>query len=152
MCNIQFSRYIIISHFCIIVILDILLLGCYTRFSCSVIKWNSQKTKLTISPIYPFYPCLSPHNGWTNWLINEFHVRNDNFSCVIISRYNFISFVVMLLIIHMFPCLFIHYLVSSFLVAKLLYNLRCLFVLLSIVKGEIGCCSRLEYFVTYSLQ
>ena len=54
--------------------MDILLLGCYTRFSCSLIKKHPQRAKI---PIHPFIP-TPPLIGWTNWPINEFHVRNLN--------------------------------------------------------------------------
>ena len=46
--------------------MDILLLGCYTRFSYFLIKWNSQRAKI----MHPICPIPSTHIGWTNWQIN----------------------------------------------------------------------------------
>ena len=58
------------------IIMDILLLGCYI-FSNKV---KLAAAKITMSFIHPSNPILSPTTGWTNWLINEFHVSNLNFS------------------------------------------------------------------------
>ena len=58
--NIQFSSSI--------VLMDISLPGCYTRFSCTLIKWCSQQAKITIHPI------PSPPPGLTNWPINEVYI------------------------------------------------------------------------------
>ena len=58
--------------------IDILLLGCCTRFSCPLMKYNSQLAKLMMSSINSFYPIPSPPNGWTNWPINEFHISKLN--------------------------------------------------------------------------
>ena len=49
-----------------ILLMDILLLGCCTRFSCTLKKWYSQLAKITIPSIHPLYPIPSPPNGWTN--------------------------------------------------------------------------------------
>ena len=46
--------------------MEISLLGCYARFSCSVIKWNSQRANITIPPNQPLYITPSPQpTGWT---------------------------------------------------------------------------------------
>ena len=67
--------WVVLGHF-----MDILLLGTYARFSCSLIKWE----KITI-PIFP-------PNGWTTWPINEFNVSKLNwrqfFSCNNIHVYS----------------------------------------------------------------
>ena len=78
--------------FGISILMDILLLlGCYTRFSRSLIKWNSQEVKIRIPLIH-----LLPHPSyWMNELIKnlikEFHVNNLNwwqfFPCNIILTY-----------------------------------------------------------------
>ena len=68
--------------------MDLLLLGSYTRISCTLIKWNLQLAKITIPPIRPIYPISSPSTKGTNWPINNVHVSNLNwlnFSPVIIS-------------------------------------------------------------------
>ena len=38
--------------------------GFNTRFSCSLINWNLQRSKMMICP---FYPIPSPTTGWTTW-------------------------------------------------------------------------------------
>ena len=43
--------------------MDILLLGYYTRFSCSLVKWNSQRAIITMLPSTP-YPIFSAPLGW----------------------------------------------------------------------------------------
>ena len=55
--------------------MDLLLLACYTRFSCSLIKTNSQLAKNNIHPIY-LNP--SPFIELTKWPINTPHVSNLN--------------------------------------------------------------------------
>ena len=45
--------------------MDPLLLGCYTRFSCSLIKWNSQWAKITIPPL-PYPPLIYRMTELTN--------------------------------------------------------------------------------------
>ena len=64
--------------------IDIFLLGCCTRFPCSLIKCCSRLAKIT-----PF-TLLSPLTGWMNWPINKFHVSNLNwpqiFTCHHIQR------------------------------------------------------------------
>ena len=47
-----------------IITMDILLLRSYTRFSCSLIKWNLQWAKVTN---FSHNPIPSPPNGWTKW-------------------------------------------------------------------------------------
>ena len=65
---------------------DILLLGSYTRFSCSQIKWNTQRAKKKTPLFNPLYPISSSRTGWTNWPINELdenmlaRLNYDNFS------------------------------------------------------------------------
>ena len=57
------------------IIIDILLVP-YIRFSCSLIKWNKQRAKITITFLYPII---------SNWPINDFHVskpNDDNFPSV----------------------------------------------------------------------
>ena len=53
--------------------MNILLLGCYTLFSCYIIKRNSQRSKLTIPP----HPTPLPHPLPSYWMKNspiyEFH-------------------------------------------------------------------------------
>ena len=51
--------------------IDILLLGCYNKFSCFLIKLYSHLAKLAIPQIHPLYPIPSPLTGWTNWPIND---------------------------------------------------------------------------------
>ena len=41
-------------------IIDVLLLGCCTRFPCHLIMWCSQLAKITIFSIHLLYPLLSP--------------------------------------------------------------------------------------------
>ena len=48
----------------------VIISGCYPKFSCYLIKWNSQRSKITITPLNPF------PTRWTNLPINEFHVSN----------------------------------------------------------------------------
>ena len=45
------------SRFCFFTTMDILLLGCYTRISCSLIKWNFGRDKIT-TPFTPSPPLL----------------------------------------------------------------------------------------------
>ena len=52
-------------------IMDILLLGSYTKFSCSFIKWYKQRAKITILPFHVLYPIAYPPTEWTNWPIND---------------------------------------------------------------------------------
>ena len=51
--------------------IDILSVGCWTRFSCTMIKLLA---KITISLIHPFYPIHSPPTRWNNWPINKVHI------------------------------------------------------------------------------
>ena len=44
--------------------IDILLLGCCTRFLCTLIKWCSQLAKITIPPHPPLYSSPSPPIEW----------------------------------------------------------------------------------------
>ena len=50
--------------------MDLLLIGYYIRLSCSLIKWNLQLAKITLS-----FPTLTPslltHVGRINWPIND---------------------------------------------------------------------------------
>ena len=83
---------VIIFHFPIpgwmsnIKIMDILLLGSYIRFSCSLIKWTTQRAIITIPPFTP-----SPLTGLTNWPINDRGEKqpefNTSYFLVIISTY-----------------------------------------------------------------
>ena len=57
--------------------MDIFLIGSYTRFSCSLIKWKTQRAKITIPPFHPLYPIPSPPTGWTNEPINEFRLSQS---------------------------------------------------------------------------
>ena len=61
-----------IFHF-LYLIMDMSLPLSYTRFSCSLIKWNTQLAKITIPPFHPLYPIASPLTGWTNWPKKELH-------------------------------------------------------------------------------
>ena len=54
------------------------LLWCYTRISCSLIQWNSERAKITIPLTQLLYPIPSPSTGWVNWPFNVFHVNNLN--------------------------------------------------------------------------
>ena len=45
------------------ILMDILLLRSYTRFSFSLKKCNLQQAKITILPIHPVYPIQSPPTG-----------------------------------------------------------------------------------------
>ena len=72
--NILFYIRVSDPKFCYIMVnrewIDILLLGCCTRFPCTLIKSCSQLAKITL----PSNPLPSPPTGWTNWPINEVHV------------------------------------------------------------------------------
>ena len=46
--------------------INILLLGCYTRFSCTITKWYLRLAKAIITP----------PTGWTNWPMNKVHISN----------------------------------------------------------------------------
>ena len=59
-------------------LLDMFLLRSYTRFSCSLIKWNLQRAKITIPPLNTFYTNPLPPTRRTKWPINEFHVSQLN--------------------------------------------------------------------------
>ena len=48
--------------------MDIILFGSYTRFSISVIKWNTQRAKITI---YPFHLLIPFPSYWINELTNK---------------------------------------------------------------------------------
>ena len=78
LCIIYWFYVIVITYYCNNMRLDILLLGvgCFTRFSCTLIKYYSQLAKISISPIHTLYSNLSPHTRWTNWPINHVHVSN----------------------------------------------------------------------------
>ena len=62
----------------IYITMDMLLLGSYTKFSSSLIKWKTQKAKKTIPPSNPLYLVPSPPTGLKNWPLNEFHVSKLN--------------------------------------------------------------------------
>ena len=68
------KKCILICHICHFVVMDILLLGCCTRFLYTLIKRSSQLAKIIVSPIH----ILSPLTGWTNWPINDVHISNLN--------------------------------------------------------------------------
>ena len=57
----------------------ILLLGCYTRLSGTLIKKNLWMAKIMISNIYLHYRIPSQPTRWTNWPINYVHVSNINY-------------------------------------------------------------------------
>ena len=57
--------------------MDILKFGCCSIFSCSLIKRNSWRAKITIFTSNPFTPPPLT-TGWTNWTIKELHVSNLN--------------------------------------------------------------------------
>ena len=59
-----------------ILTIDVLSLGCSTKFLCTLIKWCSQLAKITILPDHPIY--LLPSNGLRNWPINDVLVSNLN--------------------------------------------------------------------------
>ena len=66
-----------VSSNAIIVVMDKLLLGCYTRFSCPLIKWCLQRAKKNDTPnLCPFYPPRHP-SYWMHEL-TKFHVSNLN--------------------------------------------------------------------------
>ena len=73
-------------------VMDLLLLGCYTRFSGSLIKWNTQWAKITISPIQtPIHPTPIPSTGCSNWPIIGVHfsklIWQQIFPCQYIISY-----------------------------------------------------------------
>ena len=87
------------------VAIDILLLGCCTRFSWTLIKWYSQLAEIMILAWYP-------SNEWTAWPIYEVHVRNMYSSAdtsfqvfqkknsIVLNFFIFIKYVVSLLLLH----------------------------------------------------
>ena len=56
--------------------IDILLLWCCTRLSCTLIKCCSQLAKIKIQP--SLYPFPFPPTEWTNWQMNEVHISKLN--------------------------------------------------------------------------
>ena len=74
-----------------VLLIHILLLGCYTRFSFTLIKWCWQLAKITILLIQPLYPIPLLPIELTNWPINEVHIRRINllqiFPCQYIQEY-----------------------------------------------------------------
>ena len=69
--------FLVDSQALLFISMDILLLGSYTRFSCSIIKWNTHQAKTTI-PSFQLHPIPSSPTGLTHWPINKFHVRKLN--------------------------------------------------------------------------
>ena len=97
-----------LEYFCLSIIMDISLLGSYTRFSCSLIKWNMQRAKITIPHLNPLYLIPFLPFGWTKLLINEINVFNLNwrqFLHFIISTYFLHP---LELYIYYFPLTYIH--------------------------------------------
>ena len=90
--------------------MDILLLGYYTRFSYSLLKWNLQRAKIMITPFHTFYHILSPPTGCTNWPLNKFRVSKLNwrqyFPCHNIHVYS-TSIIGCIPIVLVLPLLFI---------------------------------------------
>ena len=69
--------------------IDILFLGSYTRFSCSLRKLYSQRAKITNPPFHSLYPIPSPLlvlDKRTDQY-GSFTLIEDNFSSVIIFTY-----------------------------------------------------------------
>ena len=53
--------------------MDIILIGCCIRFSCTLLKWCLQLANITPSPPTLYHIPSSP-TGWMNWLINKVHI------------------------------------------------------------------------------
>ena len=71
--------------------MDILLLGCCTRFSCTLINLYSQMAKITICSYTHFTP--SPPTGWTNLPINEVYVNNLNWRQIFSCQYIHVKYI-----------------------------------------------------------
>ena len=70
--------------------LDILSLGCYTRFLCILTESCLQLAKITIFSIHLLYSIPSSFTECTNWPIDEVHISKPNWqqlSPVNISTY-----------------------------------------------------------------
>ena len=50
----------------------------HLNLSCSLIKSNLQRAKITIRPFHHIYSILYPPARWTNWPMNEYHVSKLN--------------------------------------------------------------------------
>ena len=57
---------------------NILLLGCCKRYSCTLIKWYSLLSKITIPSIHQLYPIPSSDLRVAYWLISEDYISNLN--------------------------------------------------------------------------
>ena len=68
-------------------IIDILILGCCTRFSCSLIKLYSYLAKITLPSIHPLYPVPYLPIRWTNWPINEVSISSLNWRQIFPCQY-----------------------------------------------------------------
>ena len=70
------QKYIRLPPYTFETTIDILLLGLYTRFSCSLIKWNllrAKKNDFLFQPVTPY-----PPTGWVYWPKNEFNISKLN--------------------------------------------------------------------------
>ena len=107
--------------------LCILLLGCCTRFSYTLIKRCTQLAKLTFHPLYPI---TSPPSGGMNWPINVVHISWLNWWQI-------------------FPCNNIHVYSISIIISSEanLYSAQCMSIRLSVLlhlKRLMVCCN--SYF------
>ncbi len=96
-----FNQQLVWAHSFPPVKMDILLLRFYARFLSKLIKWNSQRAKISIHPLYSI---LSPPTGSMTWPMNELHVSNKNwrqfFPCYNIHVYS-ISIILLLFLSRM---------------------------------------------------
>ena len=105
--------------------MDLLLFGCCTRFSCTIIKLYSQLAKITISSIHILRPIHSPPTGWTNWPINEVNISKLNWR-QIIPCHNIHVYSVSILVSHIFFDIF-HWVSKCFRLCFLIFSILILF-------------------------
>ena len=67
---------------------DLLLLGCCTKFSYTLIKLFSHLAKITLHPTNPLYPIPFFPTELTNWAINEVNFRKLNWRQIFFCQYN----------------------------------------------------------------